>query len=319
MNEAKRIAVIGAGFMGAAIATIYARYGYEVALHDVDQEMLNTYRERALPTAEALVSSTHRVGDIFARVTPQTSLDAAVEGAFLVHEIVQEVLSVKQNLFAALDSICPPDTVLATNTSSYLLSDICEEVTHKSRVIGIHYVTPPHIVRAVEIITSPFTPPALVDWARQFVRSIDHVGVACVERPGFLINRIQFAMLAEVHRIVDEGLATREEVDAAVRLSLGPRLALWGPLLTEDLVASKKTVLAVGTYLHEQTGDPNFAVRSVVRGMVEEGKLGATTGEGWYKFGVDSATIASRRDAQLKELLEWLDRKNPVGEIGVVP
>src|SRR4029078_5682732 len=142
------------------------------------------------------------------------------------------------------------------------------------------------------------------------------VGVACRERPGFLVNRLQFALLSEVYRVMDEGLASRDDLDTAVRLSLGPRLALWGPLLTEDLVVNKKTSLAVTEYLHDQTGDPNFAPRPVLRQLVNEGKAGAVSGEGWYRFSADYPTVVRRRDSQLKQLLAWLRLNDPVSNIG---
>ena len=217
----------------------------------------------------------------------------------------------------ALDRICPREVVVATNTSSFLLSDICRDVKHRDRVLGIHYITPAHVIRAVELIYADFTPPALVEWGRKFLATIDHVGVVCRERPGFLINRIQFALLSEIYRIMDEGLASRDDVDTAVRLSLGPRLALWGPLLTEDLVVNKKTSLAVTEYLHEQTGDPNFAARPVLRRLVDEGSAGAISGKGWYEFEADYPTVVSRRDRQLSDLLTWLRQKDAVPGIGI--
>ncbi len=317
MQNSKRITVVGAGFMGCVIATLYARHGYDVALHDVHAPMLKSYRERARPIAEMLADSDHSIKEILAHVAPEPDLDDAVAGAFLVHEAVQENLSVKQKLFATLDRICGPDVVLGTNTSSFLLTDICRDVQRRERVLGIHFVTPAHVVRAVEIIHAEFTPDALINWGRNFLATIDHVGVACRERPGFLINRIQFALLSEIYRIMDEGLASREDVDSAVRLSLGPRLALWGPLLTEDLVVSKKTSLAVTDYLHEQTGDPNFAGRSVLRNMVAKGHLGAISGRGWYRWDAAYPEVVQRRDRQLADLLDWLKVRDPAGTIGI--
>ena len=187
----------------------------------------------------------------------------------------------------------------------------------RERVLGIHFVTPAHIVRVVELIYADYTPQALVAWAREFLKTIDHVGVACRERPGFLVNRIQYALLSEIYRILDEGVASRDDVDAAVRLSIGPRLALWGPLLTEDLVVNKKTTLAVIEYLHQQTGDPNFAPRPVLRGLLESGRLGAMSGKGWYEFNEDYASVVHERDKQLQDLLSWLRLKDPVAKIGV--
>jgi 3-hydroxybutyryl-CoA dehydrogenase len=105
---------------------------------------------------------------------------------------------------------------------------------------------------------------------------------------------------------MDEGVASRDAVDAAVRLSLGLRLALWGPLLMEDLVVSKKAVVTVAEYLRQQTGDPNLAPRPVLRSLVETGRIGALSGKGWYQFNEEYAPIARNRDKQLQELLPWL-------------
>ena len=195
MQKSNRITVIGAGFMGTAIATLYGRHGYEVALHDSARQTLNSYGNRAIPIAKSLANPDYPVDRILGNVSAVAELNAAVEGAFLVHEVVQEVLPIKQDLFVALDRICPSDVVVATNTSSFLLSDICRDIKHRERVLGIHYITPAHVIRAVELIYADFTPPPLVEWGRKFVATIDHVGVACRERPGFLVNRIQFALL----------------------------------------------------------------------------------------------------------------------------
>lgn len=317
MQNSNRITVVGAGFMGCVIATLYARYGYDVVLHDVEVSMLESYRQRALPIAEMLAGPDLPVEKILDNVVTVPELEAAVAGAFLVHEVVQEVLPVKQALFATLDRLCGPQTVLATNTSSFLLTEICRDMKRRDRVIGIHYVTPAHIIRAVEIIYADFTPQTLIDWGRKFLETIDHVAIVCRERPGFLIARILFVMLSEVYRIMDEGLASRDDIDRAFRLSLGPRLALWGPLLTEDLVVNKKTSLAVTEYLHEQTGDPNFAARPVLRALVDSGSVGAISGKGWYNFEKDYASIVSKRDRQLQDLLSWLRQKDPMSSIGI--
>jgi 3-hydroxybutyryl-CoA dehydrogenase len=317
MQGSERIAVIGAGFMGTVIATLYSRYNYNVALHDTASEMLDSYRERARPIAEILADDEKSVDQILAGVAAEKRLEPALTGAFLVHEVIQEALSAKQELFGLLDRKCGHDVIIATNTSSFLLSEIVHHVRRRDRVIGIHYVTPAHVIRAVELIYADFTPAPLIEWGRRFLATIDHIGVACKERPGFLINRLQFALLSEVYRLIDEGLASRDDIDTAVRLSLGPRLALWGPLLTEDLVVNKKTSLAVTEYLHERTGDANFAVRPVLRRLVDNGYAGAVVGKGWYDFEAPYPSVVSRRDAQLKDLLSWLRRNDPVGNIGI--
>lgn len=311
-----RICVVGAGFMGCVIATLYARHGYEVVINDVVASMLDSYVERARPIAATFSDDPAEIEAILSRVSSEPALEAATKGAFLVHEVVQEVLEIKQALFEQLDGLCPADVIIATNTSSFLLSEIAARVTNRQRVMGIHYVTPAHIVRVVELIHAEFTPPALVQWGRDFLENIDHVGVACPERPGFLVNKMQFAMLSEIYRLLDEGLTTRDDIDAVFRLSLGPRLALWGPLLTEDLVVSKKTALAVTDSIYERTGEDQFKGRKVLRDMVEKGDLGALTGNGWYKFSDPYPDVVEERDKQLSELLEWLRERGPVEGVG---
>jgi len=315
MGQPTPVTVIGAGFMGCVIATIYARHGFDVVLHDAMPGMLGSFAERALPIAHSLATAELTPEDIVGRVRLVGALEAAVEGAELVHEVIQEDLALKQDLFKRLDQLCPPGVILASNTSSFLLSHMCRDVVHKERMVGIHYITPAHIVQAVEIIVADFTPPELIAWARTFVARIDHVPVVCREKPGFLINRMQFALMAEMHRIVDEGLASAEDVDNAIRLSLGPRWALWGGLACEDLVASKRTAVAMLEYMHAQTGQPQYETTATLRRLVSENKLGAATGEGWFEWTRPNAELVMERDRQLAEMLAWLAARKPMAHL----
>jgi len=309
------ITVIGAGFMGCVIATIYARHGFDVVLHDAVPGMLSSFAKRAIPIAHSLSTPELSPEDIVGRVRLVDTLEAAVAQAELVHEVIQENLELKQDLFKKLDQLCPPGVVLASNTSSFLLSHLCRDVVRKERVVGIHYITPAHIVQAVEIIVADFTPPELISWARAFVAKIDHVPVVCREKPGFLINRMQFALMAEIHRIVDEGLASAEDVDNAIRLSLGPRWALWGGLACEDLVASKQTAVAMLEYMHAQTGLPQYQTTATLRRLVSENKLGAATGQGWFEWRRPNAELVMERDRQLAEMLAWLAQRKPMAHL----
>ncbi len=306
----QRIAVVGAGFMGCVIAAIYARYGYAVTLSDSNPSALLTFRERTLPIAHGMATSGVTAQDIVDRVKIAATLSEGISGAQLVHEVVQEDLVVKQVLFAELDRLCAPDVVLATNTSSYLLSHLCRDVVHKGRVIGIHYITPAHVVRVVELVVADFTPSALIDWARSFLLAIDRTAVVCREKPGFIVNRIQLAMLSEIHRMVGEGLATPADIDAAVRLSLGPRWALWGALACEDLMASKRTGLAILEYMHAQTGQEHFRPSEALRTLVEDGRIGAAAGAGWHSWDSPYADVVMDRDRQLSDLLAWLSERS---------
>lgn len=316
MSGKGRIAIVGAGLMGTAIATLCAAQGYTVALHDQNKNGLDSYRERAKPIAGFLAATPEQRDEMLDRVELHPSLDASLRGASLVHEIIHEDLDAKRALFRTLDALCPEDVMLATNTSSYLLSEIGADLAGRRRIVGIHYVAPPHLIRAVEIISADFTDLAIVTRARQFLDSIDRVGIVCRECPGFLINRIQYALKAEVQKIVEENVASVEDIDAVVRLSIGPRLALWGPMMQEDLSTSKKTVLAVTEYLHSATGNPHFASTSVLRRLAETGQTGAAAGAGWYRWETSNDHLVRERDRQLGELLDWLKAHDRVAALG---
>lgn len=187
----------------------------------------------------------------------------------------------------------------------------------RNRVIGVHYINPAHIIKVVEIIKADFTPASLVEWAQNFLKTIDRVGVVCTDTPGFLVNRLQYALLSEAYRIVEEGVASRDDVDNAYKLSLGPRLALWGPLLTEDLVVSKKTSAAVWDYLYDKTNQEKFKRPAAITKFVEASRLGAISGAGWYAFKQDYASIVSARDGQLKTLLDWLAENDRVRDFNL--
>jgi 3-hydroxybutyryl-CoA dehydrogenase len=312
--DKRDIAVVGAGFMGTVIATVYARHGYQVRITDASAKALDTFGERVKPIVSSLADERSDAGAILANIKTELSIAAAVQGCFFVHEVIHENLEAKQDLFARLDELCPPEVVLGTNTSSFRLSDIGKHVHHRERILGVHYITPAHIIDLVELIRADFTPDSLVAWGQEFLKTINHVGVVCAEVPGFLVNRLQYALLSEAYHIVESGIASREDVDKAMRTSLGPRLALWGPLLTEDLVVSKKTSAPIWDYLHEKTGDAKFRRPPAITRFVEAGQLGALTGKGWYSFGAEYPSIVLARDAQLKALLQWLRQNDHLEE-----
>lgn len=313
-----RLTIIGAGLMGTAIAALCAAHDYDVVLHDQNQAALDSFADRAGPIAAVLAGSGRRAEAILGRITGESNLERSVQGAFMVHEVIHEDLDAKISLFRHLDAICPADVVLATNTSSFLLSEICAGLPGRERVIGIHYVAPAHLVRAVEIITADFTSNAQIHRARNFVATIDHVGIVCRESPGFLINRLQYALKAEAQRMVEQRVASVEDIDAAVRLAIGPRLALWGPMLQEDMSARKTTVLAVTEYLHGSLDAGHFAATNMLRSMVERGHDGAMAGAGWYRWDCDRSAMVAERDRQLAQLLAWLRDHGNLAALGAL-
>jgi 3-hydroxybutyryl-CoA dehydrogenase len=317
MNAERRIAVIGAGMMGTAIATLCAAHDYDVALCDSNAAMLESFPARALPIAQYVCGKDRTADDILARIERSASVESSVRKALVVQEAIHENLEAKRALFDRLDALCGKDVILATNTSSFMLSEICKGISGQDRFIGIHYVAPAHLVRAVEIITTSRTDATVIERSRDFVASIDHVGIVCRERPGFLINRIQYALKAEVQKILQEGVSSVSDVDAIVRLAIGPRLALWGPMLQEDMSTSKKTVLSVMDYLHHATGHEQFVASPLVRTLVERDQLGASTGAGWYTWNDDHDGRVRERDRQLGALLMWLRDNERLDALGL--
>ena len=319
MNINDKITVIGAGLMGTSIATLCAAHGYRVVLNDQNPGILATFHTRAASIAHHLASTQRSQTEILNAVSCINSLEKAVEGACLVKEAIHEDLGAKRALFQHLDDICPSNVILSTNSSSFMLSDIGSDVKIRERIIGIHYVSPAHLIRAVEVIIAPFTPDDLIDRAMSFLETIDHVGITCRERPGFLINRIQYALKAEIQRMVDEGFASVDDIDKAVRLAIGPRLALWGPFMQEDLAANKQTVLSVMEYLHDVTKQAHYEITPLLHSMVESGRTGAASGAGWYKWSIEYEQLMKERDIQLGHLLEYLrshDRLDKLGRRG---
>ena len=321
MGQSNQITVIGAGFMGAVIAPIYAKYGYQVVVHDTQPATLASFAARARPVVASMfpagAAADTQVSELIDSIRLEPDLAPAVTDSFLIHEIIPEDLPLKQALFEQLDNLCPADVILGTNTSSFRLSDICIGVKHPERVIGIHYITPANIIKAVEVIQADFTPPALVDWTRDFLKSIEHVAIVCKESPGFLVNRLQAAMVAEAHRVVDEGLATPADIDNMMRLSLAPRWALWGLLATEDLVVNKRTVHASMQYIGAIPELAHFGSTTTLDKMIEAGKEGAISGEGWYQWNDDHDAIVAERDQQMRALLTWLEEQDAMTSIGL--
>lgn len=312
IKDINKVTVVGAGFMGSGISAVYVRAGLDLILVDVSEVQL----EKGLTKmkGDLAVLSAHdllrgqSVDELMARVHPTTDLPGAVEQADLVHEIVFEDLNLKLALFKQLDEICHSDVILATNTSGFRIKELAQATRRPDKVVGIHYISPPYILKPVEVIASDLTSPETVEAARRFVLKIDKSPVVCKDVPGFLVNRIQLALFNVCHSIVEKGLASPEDIDNAMRLSVGPRLALWGVLKTEDVVVSKATELAGLKYMLEETGEERYRPTELFTRMVAQGEIGMLGGKGWYDYsGRSQAEIARTRDSAIIEILKYLE------------
>lgn len=236
-----RIAVVGAGLIGRAWSMVFARAGMEVRLWDkvpgVAEAAMAVIRERLADLrAAGLVQEAPDV--IAARITPCATLAECVEGAMHVQENGPERLAPKQDLFAELDRLCPPDVVLASSTSGIPASEFTGNLAGRARCLVAHPVNPPYLVPLVELVGAPWTDPAVVARTRALMGRVGQVPVtAHKEMRGFVLNRLQAALVAEAFRMVRDGVMSVEDVDACVKDGLGLRWAFMGPFETIDMNA----------------------------------------------------------------------------------
>ena len=277
------IAVLGAGQMGNGIAQVAACAGYDVIMVDIEQ----AYVERGIATIEKSLGKlvakermTQADADA-ARSRISTAINRqACADCDLVVEAVPEILALKQDIFSELDQICKPETTLASNTSSISISTISDSTNRPSQVIGMHFMNPVPIMKLVEIIngkeTSEATNTAVITAAAQMGKT----ALSCNDAPGFVSNRILCPMLNEAILTLQEGVAEPEAIDGIMKLGMNHPI---GPLALSDLIGLD-TVLHIMNVLHEGMGDAKYAPAQLLIDMVEDGKLGRKTGQGFYTY-----------------------------------
>jgi len=237
-----KAAIIGSGFVGRAWAISFARAGCDVALWDQDKQAPGralAYIERLLPDLEAndLLNGA-KASEVAARIHAAPTLEAALEGAVHVQENTPEDVEVKRAVFARLDAAAPPDAVLASSTSAILPSAFTENLKGRRRALVVHPINPPYLIPAAEVVPAPWTDPAVVERAANFLRAAGHAPIVMKrELDGFVMNRLQGALLEEAFRLVDQGYAGIEDVDVGIREGLALRWSFMGPFETIDLNA----------------------------------------------------------------------------------
>jgi L-gulonate 3-dehydrogenase len=237
-----KVTVVGTGFVGRAWAISFARAGCEVALWDRDKEAPSkalAYIERLLPDLEAndlLNGAT--ASKVATRIHVATRLEPALDGAVHVQENTPEDVEVKRAVFAELDAAAPADAVLASSTSAILPSAFTESLKGRARCLVIHPINPPYLIPAAEVVPAPWTDPEVVERAATFLRSVGHAPIVMKrELDGFVMNRLQGALLEEAFRLVEQGYAGVEDVDVGIREGLALRWSFMGPFETIDLNA----------------------------------------------------------------------------------
>ena len=287
IHNISRIAVIGAGLMGHGIAQEFASAGYHVLMHDVTDEQLQTARtqiEKNLDVlAENAIIEKDSVRSTLQRIQTATELATVAENADFVVEAVTENLPLKQQIFEELDAICPPHTILASNTTALMPSQIGVNAKRKDQILNTHYFNPPYLIPLVELIRSPDTSDETVSVAFELLTSIGKTP-AIIEKEalGFVGPRLQAALIREAFAIVERGIASAETVDLVVRNSFGRRLSIAGPFEVFEL-AGWDLVLAAFEELYKDLNS-SADINLLLRQMVESDKLGVKSKEGFYEW-----------------------------------
>ena len=286
-DNIKNIAIIGAGLMGHGIAQEFACAGYRVHLHDITEEQLNNARvqigKNLMLLAEKCVIEEISISATLQRIHTTTDLTAAAKTADFVVEAVSENLPLKQQIFEELDSLCQPHTILASNTTALMPSQIGVNTKRTDKILNTHYFNPPYLIPLVELIRSPDTSDETVSVTFDILTAIGKTP-AIIEKEalGFVGPRLQAALIREAFAIVEQGIASAETVDLVVRNSFGRRLSVAGPFEVFELAGWDLVLAAFEELYKDLNSSPD--INPLLREMVESGKLGVKSGEGFYQW-----------------------------------
>src|ERR1700691_5736594 len=298
MAQLAPIAIIGAGLMGHGIAQVFARAGHTVRVYDPANAMLASLQERIRRN----LSDLGQEGEAAAYVSAHANLAEAVAGAAFVFEAGPENLPLKQQIFVDIEAAAATEAILASNTSVIPITQIMSRLRNPRRALGTHWWNPPYLLPLVEVIRTPATSPACVQAMSALLSAAGKTPVT-VEKdvPGFVGNRLQHALWREAIALVQEGVCDARTVDTVVKASFGRRLAVLGPLENADLVGTDLTLAIHETVLPHLDRTPSAL--PLLRRLVEAGKLGMKSGEGFQRWDPEQqAALRARLLAHLQAL-----------------
>ncbi len=274
LEELKKIAVIGAGIMGTGIAEVCARGGYDVALVDISEEILQRAKERIRKSMERAVErgkmSKEEMEKALGRIKFTTNLEEAARDADLVIEAIPENMELKKQLFKRLDEICPERTIFATNTSSLMITDLASATKRPDRFIGMHWFNPAPVMKLIEVIRGALTSDDTFNFIVELSKKLGKVPVEAQDGPGFFTTRFIVAVLAEAIRLFEQGIAGIKEIDTMVKLGFNWPM---GPFELADFVGLD-TIYHVLEYVYNETGNPAYKPPLILRKLVLAGYLG---------------------------------------------
>lgn len=310
LDDIRQITVIGVGRMGHGIAQAFAMGGYPVHCFDESDEARKTVHHRIRSNLEDFAANdmlgTDSIDDILKRIVVTDSEALAAASADFVVEAIAENLAVKQELFARLEQVVPDSTIIASNSSTFTISESGVEMRLPTRAIITHWFNPPPIVPTVEVVPGPATTEEVTQTTVELHRKIGKLAVRVnAEIPGFLVNRVQIAMIREVWDLYERGVASREDIDAAIRGSLGFRLAACGPLAICDFGGVDIWATVFQGLAPDLRSDAKLP--ESIQKLVEEGRYGTRTGSGIHDYDPPSVDdVTSQRDETMLKLAKLL-------------
>lgn len=280
---AERIGIVGSGIMGAGIAQLALQNGYEVVLLDTGQAQLDAAVSRITAGLERAVQR----GFLEASVRDQALKDLhstlsleEVAQAPLVIENIWEEQAPKEELLSKLDQLAPPDTILASNTSTIPITELARATNRPDKVIGMHFFNPPYAMALVEVIRGYHTSDETVQTIVEKTESLGKRPVVMIDSAGFVVNRLIAPFMNEAASLLQEGVASKEDIDECVRLGLNHPM---GPFQLMDLVGLDIILHEISS-VFERTGDSKYRPNQLLKKMVAAGQLGRKTGSGWYQY-----------------------------------
>ena len=283
--EVKKICTLGAGAMGSQIAQLAATSGYYVSMYDIEDKFVQGGLDAIKKTLQRYFVekgklSQEEANALLGKIKGTTDLKEAVKDVQVVIESIPEDLGLKQRAFKELDELCPPETILASNTSTFMITAIGSLVKRQDKVIGMHFFNPVARMRLLEIIRTDKTSDETFELIKDLAVKMGRESITVKDSPAFVANRILHVMHLEAAKMLEDGIASVEDIDKACTLGLGHGV---GPFTAVDMTNSMGIAVELGDYLAVELGE-RYRVSPMVRKKAEAGELGRAAGKGYYDY-----------------------------------